>query len=440
MISIIMPLFNAERFLEETLQSVAKQTYTQYELICIDDASEDATADIVRNRQEQDKRIKLLYNEIRQGAAYSRNKGLAVAKGEYIAFLDGDDIFEEEMLEKAYKCATQNELDIVVFESKHVDSDKIYQKQFVNRGKRFEERYCRKPFSLSSLKAEEYCIWSSSPWDKLFRAKFIWDNDLQFQPLQSSNDVYFVELAYLLAERMMHLNDNRVMVYARDHDTPTRISFDRDPMCTFYACCQILEEISNRQLIEKLYEHCYLKCLFMLLGAFVKTKTEKKRKEYYRFLQTEGIDVIKGKSEYYSLLNDRIKNGYQSFIKEDYSSQCYKRMNLMSYLLQDNENRNRIQELFTKYNHILIWGAGNYGHKLAENLSEMQLDAYGVVDINEGLVKQKIGKYIIWGKNDVDFHQIDLVIVAAEGAFDDVKAELEVYSLEVLDLCEIVGL
>lgn len=438
MISIIMPLFNAGRFLEETLQSIAKQTYKDYELICIDDASEDATADIVRKMQGQDKRIKLLHNETRQGAAYSRNKGLCAVRGDYIAFLDGDDIFEEEMLEKSYECAVENQLDIVVFEYKHVDSNKIYQKQFIKRDARYKEKYCKKPFSMYSLKAEEYCTWSNSPCNKLFCAKFIRDNGLQFQSLKSSNDVYFVEMAFLLAERILYLNDNRVMVYARDHDSPTRISFDRDPMCTFYACCKILEEISNRGLMEKLYEHCYLKCLFMLFGAFVKTKTEKAKEEYYIFLKKEGIHLIKSKSSYYYCLNERIRNIYQRFIEEDYSSQWFKNENLVSYVMF--ENKERFYELFARYNNILVWGAGHYGHGLLGSLEKMQLTICEIVDNNSNLRGQKIGKYTILSKNDVDFNRIDLVIVAAKGIFYEVKSELEAYSLEILDLCEFIGI
>ena len=141
MISIIMPLFNAERFLEETLQSIANQTYRDYELICIDDASNDLTVDIVKKAQLTDERIKLLHNQKREGAASSRNKGLSQAQGEYVSFLDGDDIFDEEMLEKAYACALENNLDVIIFEYKHTSSEKIYQKQYIYRDENFKKKY-----------------------------------------------------------------------------------------------------------------------------------------------------------------------------------------------------------------------------------------------------------------------------------------------------------
>lgn len=102
MISIIMPLYNAERFLNETLQSIRNQTYTNYELICVDDCSTDRTFEMLQQAMKIDGRIRLLHNNVRSGAAVSRNKGMEEAKGEYLAFLDGDDIFEEEKIGRAH--------------------------------------------------------------------------------------------------------------------------------------------------------------------------------------------------------------------------------------------------------------------------------------------------------------------------------------------------
>lgn len=437
MISIIMPLYNAERFLRETLQSISNQTYKDYELICIDDASEDSTAVIVKEAQSKDDRIKLLRNEKREGAAFSRNRGIVFAQGDYLSFLDGDDIFEEEMLEKAYKCALENELDIVVFEYKHVNSEKIYQKQYVYRDECFKQKYCYKPFSMRFIKAEECCIWNNAPWNKLFRTRFIMDNKLEFQSLQSCNDVYFVEMAYLLADRIMHLNDNRVMVYARDHDTPTRISFDRDPMCAYSACYKIMDEVNKRKLMDELYEHCYLENLFVLLYALAKTKSEERREIFYNYLKNEGINKLKEIGNGYSLLNDRIKSYYEHFISESYESQWYKGENQVAYMISANEDK--IHDLFKKYHNILVWGAGNYGNSLIKKIAEMGLQVYGIVDANPKLKGKKIGEYTIFNKKDIDLKDIDLVIISARGAFLEVKQELRDYDIEIIDLCRFIG-
>lgn len=434
MISIIMPLYNAGCFLEETLRSIADQTYKDYELICVDDASSDSTGEIIRRAQLTDERIVLLQNHQRKGAAYSRNIAMHQAKGDYLAFLDGDDIFDEEMLEKAYMCAKENVLDIVIFEHKDVPSEAIHIKQYIYRNDWFKDRYCKNSFSMSSLKAEEYCRWTNAPWGKLFRTQFIMDNGLEFQSLSSSNDVFFVEMAYLLAKRIMNLNDNRVMVYARNHDMPSRISSNRDPMCVYYACYKILEEVSRRQLMKKLCEHCYLKCYFILRAGLLKTKTEERRVEFYNFLKQEGVDKLKDIGGY-SLLADKVKRIFNQF-NNDYNTRWYEAENLIFYLVQD--AKDKFRQLFKNYHNIYIWGAGEYGKGLIAGLQVIGLEVSGVLDLNDKLEGKSLGNYYILNVKKVNFDVIDLVIVAAKGAFNEVTKAMKTYDVNVMDLSEMI--
>lgn len=98
-ISVIMPVYNGQKYLGETLGNLLKQTYKNFEVLCINDASTDATLNIMKKFQKVDKRIRIFENYEHAGAAFSRNRGILEAAGEYITFLDGDDIFEEEMLD-----------------------------------------------------------------------------------------------------------------------------------------------------------------------------------------------------------------------------------------------------------------------------------------------------------------------------------------------------
>lgn len=99
LVSIIMPSYNTARFIEETIDSVIAQTYTNWELIIVDDCSTDNTDDVV-SKYLEDSRIRYIKNESNSGAAVSRNRALREAKGKWIAFLDSDDIWEAEKLEK----------------------------------------------------------------------------------------------------------------------------------------------------------------------------------------------------------------------------------------------------------------------------------------------------------------------------------------------------
>jgi len=99
-VSVIMPAYNAERTIASSIDSVKQQTYTDWELIVIDDASADMTVQVVRKAAQEDSRIRLYLNENNVGIAGSRNFGIQQARGNWIAFLDSDDRWHEDKLQK----------------------------------------------------------------------------------------------------------------------------------------------------------------------------------------------------------------------------------------------------------------------------------------------------------------------------------------------------
>lgn len=99
LVSIITPMYNSERFISETINSIINQTYKNWELLLIDDCSKDKTIQVVNSFIVKHPNIKLLVNETNQGAAISRNRGIEVAKGNFIAFLDADDLWKPKKLE-----------------------------------------------------------------------------------------------------------------------------------------------------------------------------------------------------------------------------------------------------------------------------------------------------------------------------------------------------
>src|SRR5690554_3761048 len=121
MISIIMPAYNAENTIKESIQSVIKQTYANWELIIIDDCSQDGTIEII-TRFLHDKRITLLKNKENSGVAKTRNIGIKSAKYEYIAFLDSDDIWANNKLEKQVEVIKTKHADFVFTAVKYIDN------------------------------------------------------------------------------------------------------------------------------------------------------------------------------------------------------------------------------------------------------------------------------------------------------------------------------
>ena len=101
-VSIIVPVYNAQPYIEQTIEMVRKQTFQDWELILVEDCSKDDTRKVIRQTlaKLQDERISVIYKEQNEGAAKARNTGLYQAKGRYIAFLDADDIWLEQKLQK----------------------------------------------------------------------------------------------------------------------------------------------------------------------------------------------------------------------------------------------------------------------------------------------------------------------------------------------------
>lgn len=111
-VSVIIPCYNMEKYIERCLDSIQKQLLTDIELICIDDKSTDNTLTILKSRAEQDSRIRIIEHKSNKGVAVARNTGLDAATGEFIAFVDADDWVDIDFYEKLYNGATKNNADI----------------------------------------------------------------------------------------------------------------------------------------------------------------------------------------------------------------------------------------------------------------------------------------------------------------------------------------
>ena len=112
MISVIVPVYNVEEYLEECLDSIQKQTYIDIEVILVNDGSTDRSKEICERYCEKDSRFKLV-NQENKGLSGARNRGMSESKGEFISFVDSDDVIKEDMLEQLMKQMTSEDIDIV---------------------------------------------------------------------------------------------------------------------------------------------------------------------------------------------------------------------------------------------------------------------------------------------------------------------------------------
>ncbi|MFT8882775.1 MAG: glycosyltransferase family 2 protein [Liquorilactobacillus hordei] len=174
-ISVIMPVYNAENFISNTLDSILRQTFQEFELILINDGSTDSTADICKEKAAQDKRIKY-YEQSNHGISYTRNRGLALVEGDYVTFCDHDDIYNRDLLFDNYKLINSCNADIVKFGRKLVVKDKIYKTFFTDEVPYIiDENNIKKEFS--SLSKGPLLLYV---WDSLIKKDFLTKNNIVF--------------------------------------------------------------------------------------------------------------------------------------------------------------------------------------------------------------------------------------------------------------------
>ena len=112
-VSVILPVYNAEKYVSATLESLITQTLTEIEIICVNDGSKDNSLKILKEFEKKDNRIMIIDKE-NQGVWKARMDGIKKAKGEYITFNDADDYVKEDFLESLYKNITENKSDIAI--------------------------------------------------------------------------------------------------------------------------------------------------------------------------------------------------------------------------------------------------------------------------------------------------------------------------------------
>lgn len=132
LVSVIMPTYNCGKFIGETIESVIPQTYKNWELIIVDDCSKDETERVVKKYVENDNRVKYHKLETNQGAAVARTQAMKMAKGNYMAFLDSDDLWKKDKLEKQLKFMEENNYNFTCTAYEQIDEESKLLNKVIN--------------------------------------------------------------------------------------------------------------------------------------------------------------------------------------------------------------------------------------------------------------------------------------------------------------------
>ena len=200
-VSIIIPVYNTEKYLKQCLDSVICQTLEDIEIICIDDCSTDSSLQILREYSQRDTRVKVFQNSMNQGLSYTRNIGIDNACGEYIQFVDSDDWVEPDTAEVLYRIAADNQLDLLRFLKKNQDKtlfgESVANQVFPSGVDLLEKLFCQRYFGIG-------------PWLLFLSRRFVEKCCLRFDPkLTYAEDMLFSFQSMTMAERCMCINEQK---------------------------------------------------------------------------------------------------------------------------------------------------------------------------------------------------------------------------------------
>ena len=247
-VSVIIPVYNVESYIEECLRSVQEQTLPDIEIICIDDKGSDNSIQIIEKLAEKDKRISIYTNDKNRGLAYSRNVGLLNAKGEYVYFLDSDDMIEPEALESLYQIAKKDELDAITFCARFVYENKDLEEKFSTNPARFKGEY---PDILEgkTLFVQWMKIWDWMPSQPRFfyNRRFLETNNIRFINGMLHEDEIFAFDVLMNAKRMRVLSHPYFIRRFRNNSIMTGMTTWKN----IEGCIRILQHVTMSSLQYK---------------------------------------------------------------------------------------------------------------------------------------------------------------------------------------------
>lgn len=321
LISIIIPVFNAEKYIKRALHSIINQSYKNIEILCINDGSNDNSLDIIKEISKDDLRVKI-FNQENSGPAKARNVGLSNASGEYIMFCDADDYYEYNMCESMLYAILEKKVDMVICDCNIVNTYNIK----LRNDKEFEY-FKLKLTDIYNIGTYEYLILNSMLWNKIFKKSIIDsynitfiigyehdDTNFFYKYLTCSNNIYGLNIKLYNYETS---NSNSIMsLYFTNRVKNTK------KLDFLYSYHNIIEFIINNKFREQ------------IINSIIKLY-EEGILSFAKYLnKTELIDMIQLQKDFFKDKNQFDNFEYIREIKYSNIKKCSKRFKIKLTFLE----------------------------------------------------------------------------------------------------------
>lgn len=244
-VSVIIPVYNVEKYLRQCLDSVVNQTLKEIEIICVDDGSTDTSPEILEEYANNDSRIKILHQRNRF-AGVARNTGFGHAKGEYVIFWDSDDYFVLDALEKMYIYAKEHDAEICICDAQDFDDE---------TGKKLSHPYLKKPFpeeevfNIETYKERIFTFTAPVPWNKLILRELLVREQIKFPDLKYVEDAVAIVTAIACAKKIV-LYHEKLIFYRVNRQGSLMSNYGERKDSVFLAYEQLKEELDKRGLLQ----------------------------------------------------------------------------------------------------------------------------------------------------------------------------------------------
>lgn len=262
-VSIIVPVYNVEKYLPKCLESLINQTFKDIEIICVNDSSSDSSLDILNSYASKDSRL-VVINKKNEGPGVARNTALKIAQGEYIAFVDGDDCFDVSLIEKCIAKAENYNTDAVIFGAYNLyDTDCVNGGYSVNK---IPANLKGKPLSQNEIRKNIFKF-PPTAWCKFYKKDFLTQNNIIFSDDYKGEDQLFFIGAMIFAKSIYVINENLYLYRKnrRDSLTFSKKKHENSIISNFNSISRLLENQSlEDEFVFKILDKYFMKAVSWL--------------------------------------------------------------------------------------------------------------------------------------------------------------------------------
>lgn len=401
-VTIVVPAYNAEQFLGENIESIIKQSYQNLEIIYVCDGCTDHTVQILKEYAQRDTRIIVEVQSQNQGAGAARNLGMDMASGDWIIFLDADDLFDSHMIEEMLKAAVVTGADIACCYWECFD---IAPDEHALLHNELRKCYCKTYPIVETANELSHIIQliDTAPWCKLVSKSIYKEEDVKFQLIPNTEDVYYSVISVLNSKKIVYVNKNYVHYRSRKGRHTLSAESRQKKSYIWEAHDEVFDYINKQQNKQELLKSFYNSVISVL----------------WEYLDQEV---------YMNLIKDLIQIYLKKWNMQDVFLQlsCINRILYHELMNGGNEKDKQILIMRAKLEFVKslshkgcsVWGTGCEGRKLLKAISDVGIKIQHVFDSSSDMWGKEVSGFFV---ENFDNIQAENIIISTSKYYEEIR-------------------